>query len=92
MQRATLKSLQACVDRLNRVTGSPLEPYTLTDGKHVANIGNFHLDIAYGQPAVYRMANESGGCSCIVSRGTKSEVQEGIWNVIKGYELAQEAQ
>ena len=88
MTRATLTSLQACVDRLNRVTGSPLEPWTRVDGECAANIGNFHLDISYGQPAVYRMSNEFGGCQCIVSRGTKAQVQEGIWNVIRGYELA----
>jgi hypothetical protein len=59
MQRITEAHLQAKVDRLNRITGSPAEPYT--DGK--ANVGNFHLSHAYGGVCLHRMYNDGGACT-----------------------------
>ena len=69
MQRITRKFLEARIDTLNRMTGNPLEAYRTENGKHFANIGNYHLDGAYGGFALYRMCNESGGCSDIFSSG-----------------------
>ena len=70
MQRVTLAHLRAIVDRINRVTGSPMEPYTLhADGKHRANIGNYHLSRAYGGYCLHRMANDAGGVSCPLVHG-----------------------
>lgn len=48
MQRITDKNLQAVVDRINRITGSP-ENYRSEDGS--TSIGHYCLDGAYG---VYR--------------------------------------
>lgn len=68
MQRITRKFLEAQITTLNRITGNPEEPYSRNDdGKAVANKGNYHLDGAYGGFALYRMCNESGGCSDIFS-------------------------
>lgn len=65
MERVTLAHLRAIIDRINRVTGSPMEPYTLhADGKHRANIGNYHLSRAYGGYCLHRMANDGGGVNC----------------------------
>lgn len=61
----TQAQLQAVVDRINRMTGSPLTPYT--NGK--ANPGNYHLSGAYGGVCLHRMYNENGGVSSPLSAG-----------------------
>jgi len=70
--RVTEKQLQAIVDRINRITGSPLEPYA--NGK--AQIGNYHLSHAYGGVCLHRMHNDGGGVSSPLSVGhvTKREL------------------
>ena len=63
--RVTVAHLRAIIDRINRVTGSPAEPYVQgADGKHRAQIGNYHLSRAYGGYCLHRMANDGGGVSC----------------------------
>lgn len=77
--RITLKDLEAQVNRINKMTNSPLTPWRKEDGKMRANIGNYHLDQAYGGIKLVRMDNEGGGIS-LVSRngyGTKRELY--IW-------------
>lgn len=46
--RITDKQLEALCDRLNKLTRSPLTPYTRTGNSFKANIGNYHLSHAYG--------------------------------------------
>ena len=76
MQRITRKFLEAQINTLNRMTGNPEEPYRRNEaGKSVANVGNYHLDGAYGGFALYRMVGESGGCSDIFSCGHVSARQ-----------------
>ena len=65
MNRITEKQLQAVVDRLNRITGSPLVPYV---GRE-AQIGNYHLSHAYGGVCLHRMYNEGGGVTSPLSTG-----------------------
>jgi len=65
MQRITDKHLQAKIDRLNKMTGSPATPYA--DGK--AQIGNYHLSHAYGGVCLHRMYNEGGGVTSPLSIG-----------------------
>jgi hypothetical protein len=68
--RITRAHLEAIVARINRVTGSPAEPYsTETDRRAVANIGNYHLSGAYGGWCLLRMVNESGGASSPLTSG-----------------------
>jgi len=70
MNRVTLNNLQAVIDRLNRETDSPAEPYVRdADGKLRAQIGNFHLSRAYGGYALHRMVTEGGGVSSPLSTG-----------------------
>jgi hypothetical protein len=71
--RITEKQLQAVVDRLNRITGSPLEPYAKVDGAYAAQVGNYHLSHAYGGVCLHRMHNESGGVSSPLSTGHVSK-------------------
>lgn len=88
MQRITDKQLQAIVDRLNRVTGSPAAPYI--DGK--AQIGNFHLSHAYGGVCLHRMHNEGGGVSSPLSTGhiTKRELADLLYAFLAGIQFARE--
>jgi len=55
------KTLEALCELINKATGSPLTPYTRTESGLTANIGNFHLSLAYGGVCVHRMHNDGGG-------------------------------
>ena len=92
--RTTLAHLQAIVDRINRTTNSPLAPYTREGVMgYRANIGNYHLSQAYGGAALYRMANESGGCSDVLRIGhvSKRELEAAMHAFIAGLEAAEVA-
>ena len=82
--RVTEKHLQAIVDRLNRITGSPMKPY---EGNK-AQIGNYHLSHAYGGVCLHRMGNENGGVSSPLSTGhiPKRELQGLLYAFISGIE------
>jgi hypothetical protein len=70
MNRVTLNQLQAVIDRINRETDSPMQPYAPdADGRQRAQIGNFHLSRAYGGFALHRMVTEGGGVSSPLSTG-----------------------
>lgn len=77
MERITQKDLEYLVKRINEVTDSPLTSWSKTGiGKFNANIGNYHLDYAYGGVKLVRMVNPGGGITEI-SRdgfGTKREL------------------
>jgi len=71
MERITQKDLEYLVKRINEVTNSPATPYTRNgkEGKRqpgfTANIGNYHLDYAYGGVSLVRMVNVAGGITTI---------------------------
>jgi len=92
MNRVTDKQLQAVVDRLNRLTGSPLEPYAKEGDKYAAQVGNYHLSHAYGGVCLHRMHNESGGVSSPLSTGhvSKRELLGLLHAYISGIESQQE--
>ena len=90
MKRVTDKDLQALIDRLNRMTNSPAEPYVKdADGKYRAQVGNFHLSHAYGGVSIHRMVNESGGSSDVLVSGhvSKRELQTAMFAFIQGLEF-----
>lgn len=91
MQRITKSDLQALVNRLNRETGNPEEPYTQQGGKLVANIGNYHLSQAYGGFALHQMATDGGGVREPLYTGHVSarELHGKIHAFLMGYALAQ---
>ena len=76
MNRITQKNLEYLTDRINKVTESPQAPYTKNNGKFTANIGNYHLDYAYGGVKLVRMVNDGGGIETISTDGfgTKREL------------------
>jgi hypothetical protein len=81
-QQVTQAQLQAVVDRINRITGSPMTPYT--DGK--INIGNYHLSGAYGGYSLHRMVNAGAGSDDILSCGhvSKRELLSLMFAYIQG--------
>jgi len=87
----TVKDLQAVVDRINRVTGSPMTEYTYkhigVKGELVANIGNYHLSSAYGGYALHRMCNTGGGTANVNNSGyvTKRALYDLLHMYLAGY-------
>ena len=90
--RITDKHLQALCDRINRVTGSPMAPYALdtVKGKHVAQIGNYHISHAYGGVSLHRMVNEGGGVSNVFGYGhvRKRELYDAMHAFLTGFAAA----
>jgi len=88
MKRVTDSQLNAVVNRLNNLTGSPIEPYSRTPDGIVANIGNFHLDYAYGMVRLVRMHNANGGINVVTQYGTKRKCLEEMHAFESGYVAA----
>lgn len=90
MERVTKSQLQTVVDRINRITGSPMTPYTTNyeTGKHTANVGNYHLSGAYGGFCLHRMYNDVGGVSSPLSSGhiSKRELLNLMYAYVQGLE------
>jgi hypothetical protein len=93
--RISIKDLQAVCDRINRATGSPMKPYERDAADRlIAQIGNYHLDQAYGGVSLVRMVNEGGGISNVLGWGhlTKRDLYERIHAFIRGLEASKESQ
>lgn len=66
----SIKHLEAQVNLINELTGSPDEPYTRGDDKKLcANIGNYHISRAYGGFALHRMIGATGGVQTPLGMG-----------------------
>lgn len=94
MDRITNRDLQGVVNRLNRMTGNPLEPWTRDDaGKLRANIGNFHISGAYGGVQLHQMMSDGGGVRTVLSTGycSKRELYHAIHNFLDGLDYAETA-
>lgn len=93
--RITIKDLRPAVERLNRMTGNPTEPYTRKDdGSFVCNIGNYHLSQAYGGYQVQQMLTDGGGVTTPITCGhvPARECYETLHAFIRGYEQARRDQ
>jgi hypothetical protein len=100
MDRITDKHLKAVVDRINTLTGSPMKPYAASGPMRagsghqmVAQIGNYHLDGAYGGVSLCRTVNENGGVSDIFNVGhvSKRQLYELMQAYIRGFEAGRGA-
>lgn len=69
MHRITERDLEAVVERINRMLDKPLVPWSRRDGKLVANIGNYHISLAYGGAALHQTVSEGGGIRDVFSSG-----------------------
>lgn len=69
--RITIKTLLSVCDNLNRMTGSPMQPWVRNpDGNGMtAQIGNYHIDQAYGGYQLNRMMNTGGGVTAPLGLG-----------------------
>ena len=90
MNRITDKQLQAVIDRINRLTGSP-EEYAQPHQAGVpffSNVNNYHLSKAYGGVQLCRVCNTRGGISDVFSNGhiPKRELLSLMYAYIKGLE------
>jgi hypothetical protein len=89
--RITINTLYAIATRINKLTNSPLEPYSRnTEGKLQANIGNFHISGAYGGYSLHRMVNTGGGVSDVFNCGHMKarELADRMYAYERGIELA----
>jgi hypothetical protein len=85
--RVTDKGLQCIVDRLNRMTNSPMQPWAKDEnGVYHAQIGNYHLSHAYGGVSLHRMVSDGGGVTEPVRCGhiPKRELQSAMFAYIEG--------
>ncbi|MCK5021233.1 MAG: hypothetical protein KAS32_29755 [Candidatus Peribacteraceae bacterium] len=70
MERITEKILRGTVERLNKLEDKPVEPWSKSeDGSYKANIGNYHLDMAYGGVQLVQHVTLGGGIRVISSGG-----------------------
>lgn len=93
MQRITNKMLEAKAAYLNKITNSPLTPYSKTEsGKFKANIGNYHISYAYGGACVHRIMNEGGGVTTPIAYGRikKRELFDKLCAYIDGIEYGKQ--
>jgi hypothetical protein len=86
--RITEKFLQAKVDYLNKITGSPVDSWINGKGQ----IGNYHLSHAYGGVCLHRMHSEGGAVSSPLSTGhvSKRELAGLLSAFINGIESTRE--
>lgn len=90
MDRITQKDLEYYVRRINEVTKSPAATCSKSlDGQYSWNIGNYHLDYAYGGVELVKTCNEHGGISTISigGYGTKRELYNWMAAFLAGIEL-----
>jgi hypothetical protein len=90
--RITQKDIESVVARINRITGSPMDyAQPRTDGApFCSNIGNYHLDYAYGGVQLCRVCNTGGGVSNVLGCGhvPKRELYERMHALITGLEAS----
>lgn len=94
MGRITIKTLRAVCANLNRMTGSPMEPYKRdADGKLTAQIGCYIIDCAYGGYQLARIMNECGGQTSPfgLGFGTARETYDKMRAYMAGLQDAKEA-
>lgn len=69
MERTTQKRLEFLCDRINSIKNTSARPYENVNDKLVAQIGNFHLSLAYGGVSLHQMVGVGGGVRDVFSCG-----------------------
>lgn len=93
MKRVTNDDLEILVNRLNKITGSPMTAHTIADdgdpSHYNCNVGHYLLDFAYGGVNVERYINKVGDVVEVFPRRMpKKELQEKLFAFLDGYETA----
>lgn len=88
MARITRAMLDPVVARINRITGSPAEPYREEGDKYVPNVGNFHLHSGYDGYQLMRHV-EGGGEDNVLRTGYRkpSDLYDLLQAFITGLEF-----
>lgn len=89
--RISIKDCEGLVKLINQMNGQPIAPYTKLDaGGYKVNIGNYHIDSAYGGHALHQMMNDGGGVHDISACGymTKAEFYQWLRAFIRGLETS----
>lgn len=81
--RITEKDLKSVVDRINSMTCSPMEPYIRQDGRAIAQVGNYHIEGAYGGWQLCRIVNENGAITNVFNCGFVSKKE--IYNLMQAF-------
>ena len=91
MNRITIKLLEAKVDYLNRLTGSPSASYTRDGDEFRSNPGHYQIGQAYGGVELERIFNEGGAVSTPLNTGhvPKRELAALIDEYTRGIESEQ---
>jgi hypothetical protein len=92
MDRIGIKDLEAKVDYLNRLTDSPLEPYTRDGDRFRSNPDHYQIGQAYGGVELQRIFNEGGAVSTPLNTGhiPKRQLAEILSAFINGIESEQQ--
>lgn len=90
-RRLTTAELDAIVARINREAGAPNEPFTSATRTH--NVGNYHLNYAYGGVKLVRVDNKAGGTTDVLHLGyvSKRALRDAMWSFIYGMQAVEDA-
>ena len=86
MERTTRKQLDFLCERINSAKKTPPAPYERINDKLIGQIGNFHLNGAYGGVCLHQTMTEGGGVRDVFSCGhvTKRD----LYNRMSAYLVA----
>ena len=93
MDRIYEKDLRNLIEYINELTNSPKQSYAKQDdGTYKAQIGNYHLEGAYGGYNVARICTDGGGITQPLGGGyhTKRELYEKLHAFIRGIDTGKE--
>jgi len=82
--RTTIKTLEMLVTMINKMTKSPLTPYTRNGQNFKSNPGCYTLSQQYGGVGLERICNEGGGVHVIFHTTTKRELEAQLRAFISG--------
>lgn len=91
--RVTQKQLESLVDYINEITGQPKTSYSKDDnGRYRANIGNYHIDGAYGGVNLHQIVTDGGGVTEPLGGGywSKRELYYKLHAFIRGINTGKE--
>jgi hypothetical protein len=91
--RITIKTLHQNACMLNSMTNNNADSYSRnTDGRYVANLGNYHISQAYGGYALHQMVNSDGGIADVFGRGhmPARDLHGLIWAYMLGLKMGRD--
>ena len=80
-EQITKKALQGSIDYLNRISGNPSTPYMGQGDDFTHNVGNYHLDGAYGGWQLVQIS--PGGVCSGITQGHKPKRE--LYYLIRAY-------